>query len=75
MQTNPNIDDKRIVEIYDWKDTRWVYDPKSKKINRRLRRKRLNKLLTKQAIETAEINKEICEEFKYCDGENLPMRP
>jgi len=50
MQTNPNIEDKRIVEIYDWKDYRYDYNPWGKKYNRRLRRKRQKRLLDK-AIE------------------------
>ena len=45
MQTNPNKEDKRIVEIYDWKDYRYDYNPWGKKYNRRLRRKKQKRIL------------------------------
>ena len=45
MQTNPNIEDKRIVEIWDWKDTPWDYQPWLKKYYRKLRRKKQKALL------------------------------
>jgi hypothetical protein len=40
MQTNPNIEKKQIVEVWDWKDYRYDYNPWGKKYYRRLRRKR-----------------------------------
>ena len=52
MQTNPNKENKNIVEIYDWKDSQWEYNPWFKKYNRRLRRKRQKRLLDKTRGET-----------------------
>lgn len=49
MQTNPNIEKKQIIEVYDWKDTPWVYQPWNKKYYRKLRRK----------IEKREFKKEL----------------
>jgi len=46
-QTNPNIEEKNIVEIWEWKDTPWDYCPGTKKLYRRLRRKRQKRLLDK----------------------------
>jgi hypothetical protein len=42
-QSNPNIDDKRLVEVYDWKDSQWHYASWWKKHNRKLRRKKLDR--------------------------------
>ena len=47
MQTNPNKEDKRIVDVWEWKDTPWEYSPKTKKCYRRLRRKRQKRILDK----------------------------
>jgi len=52
MQTNQNIEEKNIVEIWEWKDTPWDYYPATKKLYRRLRRKRQKRLLDK-AIDKA----------------------
>jgi len=52
MQTNPNIEEKNIVEIWEWKDTPWDYCPATKKLYRKLRRKRQKRLLDK-AIDKA----------------------
>ena len=68
MQTNPNKEDKNIVEKWDWKDTPWDYNPWGKKYNRKLRRrrqKRLSDKLIEQAKDTGKLNIEICEDFKY----------
>lgn len=40
MQTNPNKEEKNIVERWDWKDYIYDYNPWGKKHNRRLRRRR-----------------------------------
>ena len=48
MQSNPNIEDKRVVEVWDWKDTPWVYLPKEKKFNRRKRRRIENRKFEKE---------------------------
>ena len=50
MQTNPNKEDKRIVNVWEWKDTPWQYSPDIKKCYRRIRRKRQKRILDK-AIE------------------------
>ena len=47
LQTNENREEKRIVEVYDWKDYRYEYNPWGKKYNRKLRRKRQKRLLDK----------------------------
>jgi len=47
MQTNQNIEEKNIVERWEWKDTPWDYRPATKKIYRKLRRKRQKRLLNK----------------------------
>ena len=68
MQTNPNKEDKNIVEIWEWKDTPWQYSPGIKKYCRKLRRrrqKRLSDKLIEQAKDTGKLNIEICEDFKY----------
>ena len=41
MQTNPNVEKKQVVEVYDWRDFRGDYNPWQKKFYRRLRRKRV----------------------------------
>jgi len=51
MQCSPNIDDKKTIEIYDWKDTSWEYNPWAKKYYRKIRRKKLNRLVDKQLKE------------------------
>ena len=48
MQTNQNIEDKRIVEVWEWKDTPWQYSPDIKKCYRKLRRKKQKRLLKKE---------------------------
>jgi len=53
MSTNPNIENKRTVEIYDWRDFRGDYNPWQKKYYRKLRRKKLKRFIKK------EIEKEI----------------
>jgi len=45
MQTNPNKEEKNIVDVWEWKDTPWQYSPKTKKCYRRLRRKKQKRLL------------------------------
>lgn len=47
MQSNPNIDDKRVVEIWKWKDYQYDYNPWAKKYYRRLRRKILKREIEK----------------------------
>jgi len=47
-QSNPNIDDKRVVEVYDWKDSQWQYSPWWKKHNRKLRRKKLDRKIKRE---------------------------
>jgi len=44
MQTNPNIEDKRIVEIWEWHDG-YSKSCATKKVFRKLRRKRQKRLL------------------------------
>ena len=55
MQTNQNIEEKNIVEIWDWHDTPWEYNPKGKKYYRKLRRKRQNRLLDKAIQEVTNV--------------------
>ena len=53
MQSNPNIEKKQIVEVWDWKDTPWQYSPDVKKYCRKRRRnieKRLFQRLIMQYI-------------------------
>ena len=52
MQSNTNKEDKRIVEIWEWKDTPWQYSPGIKKCYRRLRRKRQKRILEKDIEES-----------------------
>ena len=47
-QSNPNIDDKRLIEVYDWKDSQWQYSPWWKKHNRKLRRKKLDRKIKRE---------------------------
>lgn len=54
MQTNPNIEDKRIVEVCDWKDSQWQYSPWQKKYYRRLRRKIMKRELEKYGKSNSE---------------------
>ena len=49
MQTNPNKEDKRIVEVWEWKDG-YSNSCATKKVFRKLRRKRQKRILDK-AIE------------------------
>ena len=68
MQTNPNKEEKNIVEIWEWKDTPWQYSPGLKKCYRKLRRrrqKRLSDKLIEQAKDTGKLNIEICEDFRH----------
>ena len=52
MQTNPNKEEKQIVEVYDWKDSQWEYNPWFKKYNRKLRRRRQKRLSDKAIDES-----------------------
>ncbi len=45
MQTNPNIEKKQIVEVWDWDE---AYLPKEKKFNRRKRRRIENRKVEKE---------------------------
>jgi hypothetical protein len=67
MQTNPNIDPKILVEVWDWADTGHTDNQWLKKYYRKLRRRKLERELRRQAKDTTELNLEICEEFKYCE--------
>ncbi len=51
-QTNPNREEKNIVEVWEWKDTPWQYSPGIKRCYRRLRRKRLKRILEKDIEES-----------------------
>jgi len=46
-QTNPNREEKNIVDVWEWKDTPWEYSPGMKRLYRRLRRKKLKRELDK----------------------------
>jgi hypothetical protein len=48
MQSNPNIDDKRTIEVWDWADTGHTDNAWLKKYNRRLRRKKLKRRIEKE---------------------------
>jgi len=52
MQSNPNIDDKRTIELWDWKDFQGDYNPWGKKYYRKVRRRRLNRRVNKKIIMT-----------------------
>jgi hypothetical protein len=47
-QSNPNIDDKRLIEVYDWADSGHTDNVWLKKYNRRLRRKKLDRKIKRE---------------------------
>ena len=69
-QTNPNKEDKNIVERWDWDDCHGFarVNSSTKLYWRRIRRrrqKRLSDKLIEQAKDTGKLNIEICEDFRY----------
>ena len=51
MQTNPNKEDKRIVDVWEWHDG-YGKSPATKKVFRKLRRKRQKRILEKDIEES-----------------------
>ena len=46
MQSNPNKEDKNVIEIWEWHDG-FGKSPATKKVFRKLRRKKLKRILDK----------------------------